>query len=557
MLSTVYIENIAVIEKVNIPFASGFNVLTGETGAGKSIIIDAINMILGQRTSHELIRSGSNSAFVSATFEDINSQTIEVIRSLGFDVEDNSVILQREIYQNGRNVCRVNSRPATVSALREIGATLITINGQHESFELFSADVHLDYIDAMAKNNDLLAEYRSAFNYFKEKRRAFKASQTDDSQRMQQIDILKYQIEELSSADLKAGEQELLIAERDMLQNVEKITSELNKAKVYLNGNVELSGALELLQNTADCVQEASYKLDRISGVANKLMDMYYELEDCNREIENIYDNVEINPQRLEQIEERLDLIYKLSRKYGKDIGDMLQFLDNAQNKLNELENYEINRESLANDYQNAKRNVIRLARLLTQNRKQVALDFAQKVKSELVFLDMPNVEFTVSVTDANATDKGMDKVEFLVSANKGEQPKPISKIASGGELSRIMLAIKNVIADNDTLTTMIFDEVDTGISGSAALKVGLKLKELSSTRQVMCITHQAQIAALANEHFFIQKNVDDNRTFTTVNKLNFEDRKSELARIIGGAEITQTALAHAEELLIQGGVKL
>lgn len=557
MLSTVYIENIAVIEKVNIPFASGFNVLTGETGAGKSIIIDAINMILGQRTSHELIRSGSNSAFVSATFEDINSQTIEVIRSLGFDVEDNSVILQREIYQNGRNVCRVNSRPATVSALREIGATLITINGQHESFELFSADVHLDYIDAMAKNNDLLAEYRSAFNYFKEKRRAFKASQTDDSQRMQQIDILKYQIEELSSADLKAGEQELLIAERDMLQNVEKITSELNKAKVYLNGNGELSGALELLQNTADCVQEASYKLDRISGVANKLMDMYYELEDCNREIENIYDNVEINPQRLEQIEERLDLIYKLSRKYGKDIGDMLQFLDNAQNKLNELENYEINRESLANDYQNAKRNVIRLARLLTQNRKQVALDFAQKVKSELVFLDMPNVEFTVSVTDANATDKGMDKVEFLVSANKGEQPKPISKIASGGELSRIMLAIKNVIADNDTLTTMIFDEVDTGISGSAALKVGLKLKELSSTRQVMCITHQAQIAALANEHFFIQKNVDDNRTFTTVNKLNFEDRKSELARIIGGAEITQTALAHAEELLIQGGVKL
>ena len=557
MLSTVYIENIAVIEKVNIPFASGFNVLTGETGAGKSIIIDAINMILGQRTSHELIRSGSNSAFVSATFEDINSQTIEVIRSLGFDVEDNSVILQREIYQNGRNVCRVNSRPATVSALREIGATLITINGQHESFELFSADVHLDYIDAMAKNNDLLAEYRSAFNYFKEKRRAFKASQTDDSQRMQQIDILKYQIEELSSADLKAGEQELLIAERDMLQNVEKITSELNKAKVYLNGNGELSGALELLQNTADCVQEASYKLDRISGVANKLMDMYYELEDCNREIENIYDNVESNPQRLEQIEERLDLIYKLSRKYGKDIGDMLQFLDNAQNKLNELENYEINRESLANDYQNAKRNVIRLARLLTQNRKQVALDFAQKVKSELVFLDMPNVEFTVSVTDANATDKGMDKVEFLVSANKGEQPKPISKIASGGELSRIMLAIKNVIADNDTLTTMIFDEVDTGISGSAALKVGLKLKELSSTRQVMCITHQAQIAALANEHFFIQKNADDNRTFTTVNKLNFEDRKSELARIIGGAEITQTALAHAEELLIQGGVKL
>ncbi len=557
MLSTVYIENIAVIEKVNIPFASGFNVLTGETGAGKSIIIDAINMILGQRTSHELIRSGSNSAFVSATFEDINSQTIEVIRSLGFDVEDNSVILQREIYQNGRNVCRVNSRPATVSALREIGATLITINGQHESFELFSADVHLDYIDAMAKNNDLLAEYRSAFNYFKEKRRAFKASQTDDSQRMQQIDILKYQIEELSSADLKAGEQELLIAERDVLQNVEKITSELNKAKVYLNGNGELSGALELLQNTADCVQEASYKLDRISGVANKLMDMYYELEDCNREIENIYDNVEINPQRLEQIEERLDLIYKLSRKYGKDIGDMLQFLDNAQNKLNELENYEINRESLANDYQNAKRNVIRLARLLTQNRKQVALDFAQKVKSELVFLDMPNVEFTVSVTDANATDKGMDKVEFLVSANKGEQPKPISKIASGGELSRIMLAIKNVIADNDTLTTMIFDEVDTGISGSAALKVGLKLKELSSTRQVMCITHQAQIAALANEHFFIQKNADDNRTFTTVNKLNFEDRKSELARIIGGAEITQTALAHAEELLIQGGVKL
>lgn len=557
MLSTVYIENIAVIEKVNIPFASGFNVLTGETGAGKSIIIDAINMILGQRTSHELIRSGSNSAFVSATFEDINLQAIEVIRSLGFDVEDNSVILQREIYQNGRNVCRVNSRPATVSALREIGATLITINGQHESFELFSADVHLDYIDAMAKNNDLHAEYRSAFNYFKEKRRAFKASQTDDSQRMQQIDILKYQIEELSSADLKAGEQESLIAERDMLQNVEKITSELNKAKVYLNGNGELSGALELLQNTSDCVQEASYKLDKISGIANKLMDMYYELEDCNREIEDIYDNVESNPQRLEQIEERLDLIYKLSRKYGNDIGEMLQFLDNAQIKLIELENYEINRESLANDYQNAKQNVIRLAKLLTQNRKQVALDFAQKVKSELVFLDMPNVEFTVSVADANATDKGMDKVEFLVSANKGEQPKPISKIASGGELSRIMLAIKNVIADNDTLTTMIFDEVDTGISGSAALKVGLKLKELSSTRQVMCITHQAQIAALANEHFFIQKNADDNRTFTTVNKLNFEDRKSELARIIGGAEITQTALAHAEELLIQGGVKL
>ncbi len=556
MLTCVYIENIAVIERAEISFSGGLNVITGETGAGKSIIIDAINMILGQRTSKDLIRSGSSRAFVSASFENIGAEAAAAAEALGFSLEDGVLILQRELHSSGKNVCRVNSRPATVSALRGIGSKLIAIHGQHESYELLSPDAHMDYLDGFAQNAELLKQYGAAYNALKDARSRLEASQNDDAARIRRIDLLRYQVEELSDAQLTEGEYEELTAERDMLVNSEKITDALMRAKMYISGEGDRAGAAELLENTAACVQEAARSFERLEALCSKLFDMYYELEDCAQSLEDAVQEVESDPERLEQIEERLDLIYRLSRKYGPTVSDMLKFLDKARAELSEIEHYDENREMLTSEYNNAKSRTDYLAQRLSEQRHKTARQFEKQVKAELAFLDMPNVEFTVSITQTALGPKGRDKVEFLISANCGEQPGPVSKIASGGELSRIMLAVKNVLSESETLTAMIFDEVDAGISGSAALKVGLKLKELSASRQVMCITHQAQIAALADAHFFIEKKVKDGRTFTNARRLDFEQRKHELARIIGGREITATALAHAQELLLQNGFR-
>lgn len=550
MLTNLYIENIAVIEKSNIDFSNGLNVLTGETGAGKSIVIDAISAVLGHRTSKEIIRTGAEKAFVSATFEDLNCETVSKLNDLGYEIEDNILIISREISISGKNNCRINQRPATVSTLKEIGLNLINIHGQHESYQLFSPETHMEYIDASGDYLDLIVEYYNSYKELKDTEKQLNNLNVDENLRLQEIDLLSYQVNEIENAELEIGEEEELSAERTILQNSEKLTESLTEALMYAEGDQNSDGALSSLDNLCTAISNSSNLNPNLSDLSEKLMDLYYNFQDCVSEIHDNLDNVDSDTYRLNDIEERLDLIHKLKRKYGSDIEEILNFLEASKNRLKELSDLDINKENLEKQYNSLLSKTMKLAKNLTDERKKSAELFVNKVQEELVFLNMPNVRFTVSHEIQQLSKNGQDKIELLVSANLGEEPKPVAKIASGGELSRIMLAIKNVMAENDIVDTLIFDEVDAGISGSAAQKVGLKLKQVSNTRQVLCVTHQAQIAALANEHLLIKKETKDNKTYTNITPLDFDGRKYELARIIDGVDITDTALAHAEQLL-------
>ena len=550
MLTNLYIENIAVIEKSNINFSGGLNVLTGETGAGKSIVIDAISAILGHRTSKEIIRTGAEKAYVSATFDNLNTETISKLADLGYDLEDDTLIISREISLNGKNNCRINSRPATVSTLKEIGLNLINIHGQHESYQLFSPETHIDYIDASGNYENLINEYYCSYKELKTIEKQLNSLNVDENKRLQEIDLLSYQVNEIENADLQIGEEEELNNERFVLQNSEKLTEMLTEAKIYADGDGNVTGALETLDNICTAISNGAGYNPNLSSLSEKLMDIYYNLQDCVSEINDNLENIDSDTYRLNDIEERLDLIHKLKRKYGSDIEEVLNYLQESKTRLEELIELDINKENLEKQYNVALSSTMNLAKKLTEIRLNTANSFVSKVQEQLVFLNMPNVRFTVSHEIQQLAKNGQDKLELLVSANLGEEPKPVAKIASGGELSRIMLAIKTVMAENDIIDTLIFDEVDAGISGSAAQKVGLKLKEVSQTRQVLCVTHQAQIAALANEHLLIKKETKDNKTYTNITTLDFEGRKRELARIIDGVDITDTALAHAEQLL-------
>ena len=550
MLTNLYIENIAVIEKSNINFSGGLNVLTGETGAGKSIVIDAISAILGHRTSKEIIRTGAEKAYVSATFDNLNTETISKLADLGYEIEDDTLIISREISLNGKNNCRINSRPATVSTLKEIGLNLINIHGQHESYQLFSPETHIDYIDASGNYENLINEYYCSYKELKTIEKQLNSLNVDENKRLQEIDLLSYQVNEIENADLQIGEEEELNNERFVLQNSEKLTEMLTEAKIYADGDVNVTGALETLDNICTAISNGAGYNPNLSSLSEKLMDIYYNLQDCVSEINDNLENIDSDTYRLNDIEERLDLIHKLKRKYGSDIEEVLNYLQESKTRLEELTELDINKENLEKQYNVALSSTMNLAKKLTEIRINTANSFVSKVQEQLVFLNMPNVRFTVSHEIQQLAKNGQDKLELLVSANLGEEPKPVAKIASGGELSRIMLAIKTVMAENDIIDTLIFDEVDAGISGSAAQKVGLKLKEVSQTRQVLCVTHQAQIAALANEHLLIKKETKDNKTYTNITTLDFEGRKRELARIIDGVDITDTALAHAEQLL-------
>ena len=550
MLTNLYIENIAVIEKSNINFSGGLNVLTGETGAGKSIVIDAISAILGHRTSKEIIRTGAEKAYVSATFDNLNTETISKLADLGYEIEDDTLIISREISLNGKNNCRINSRPATVSTLKEIGLNLINIHGQHESYQLFSPETHIDYIDASGNYENLINEYYCLYKELKTIEKQLNSLNVDENKRLQEIDLLSYQVNEIENADLQIGEEEELNNERFVLQNSEKLTEMLTEAKIYADGDGNVTGALETLDNICTAISNGAGYNPNLSSLSEKLMDIYYNLQDCVSEINDNLENIDSDTYRLNDIEERLDLIHKLKRKYGSDIEEVLNYLQESKTRLEELTELDINKENLEKQYNVALSSTMNLAKKLTEIRLNTANTFVSKVQEQLVFLNMPNVRFTVSHEIQQLAKNGQDKLELLVSANLGEEPKPVAKIASGGELSRIMLAIKTVMAENDIIDTLIFDEVDAGISGSAAQKVGLKLKEVSQTRQVLCVTHQAQIAALANEHLLIKKETKDNKTYTNITTLDFEGRKRELARIIDGVDITDTALAHAEQLL-------
>ncbi len=553
MLSNLYIENIAVIEKTSIDFKKGLNVMTGETGAGKSIVIDSINAVLGNRTSKELIRTGASSAFVSAEFTDLSEKALAVIDEAGFELEDGELLIQREISTTGKNKCRINGRPATVSTLKEIGVQLINIHGQHESYELMSPELHISYIDKLAGLENEIEDYQEVYKKYKKLSAELKKATVDESERERKIDLLKYQIDELEDADLRDGEYEELNEQKSVLQNSEKILEAIMSSRALMNGDDESSGVLENLQEINSQLSDISEYMSEVEPINSRIESAIYELEDCLSELTGLTDLVDTDGGSLDNIEERLDLIYTLGKKYGSTIKEMLDFLDKAKKELNALIMYDENRENLIKECDEAYKEAEKLAKALSEKRKATSAEFANKVCEEMAFLDMPNVKLVVVQEKCELNSVGCDNIEFLISTNPGEPPKPISKIASGGELSRMMLAVKNVLSDKDDIDTLIFDEVDTGISGSAAQKVGLKLREVSKSRQVLCVTHLAQIAAMGNSHFKISKSVRDEKTFTKVEELDHEGRKQELARIIGGTEMTKASLDYAEEMLIAG----
>lgn len=550
MLTNLYIENIAVIEKSNIDFTAGLNVLTGETGAGKSIVIDSINAVLGKRSSRGIIRSGAEAAFVSATFEDVSDLVQKKLGTMGFSAEDGTLILSRELSASGKNTCRINSRPATVAALKELGEYLINIHGQNDNLELMNPALHIVYIDALADIGDKLAAYRKLYRELKAVDEELSSADTDEADRLHRIDLLTFQITELEDAAITVGEYDALSAERDALQNREKIAKELMRARIALDGDDDVDGVLRMTDDASTSVMTASRWMNSLEAVADRLSSALYELQEISRELENAMDDIDADPSRLEEIEERLDVLYRLRHKYGDSEEEMLAYLDNAKKELKSLTDYAFNREQLEKRREQLYHEAYISAKEISDIRIKVSEDFRTAVEREMAFLLMPNVRLQIAREEIEMNSRGIDKLEFLISTNPGEDPKPVSKIASGGELSRMMLAIKTVLSRADFVETLIFDEIDTGISGSAADRVGRKLSQLSKDAQILCVTHQAQIAAFADNHLFISKSVHDDRTFTHVASLDEDGRVRELARIVGGEAITDSALNHAKQLL-------
>lgn len=551
MLSQLYIENIAVIEKASIDFQKGFNILTGETGAGKSIIIDSINAVLGGRVSREIVRNGAKMARVSALFTSIGTETLQKLEELGLSPEEEeNLLLQREIRSEGKTVCRINGRPATVSMLREVGLTLLSILGQHESYELLSPEQHVEYIDSFGGLNELKSQYSSAYHKLRSVKKEWDSLLMDEDQKARRMDLLRYQIEELEAGEIRLGEQEELAQQRTMFRNSEKIAESIAIAKNALDGDDESAGAVSSVGTAADSLEDAAQFLPSLTSTAQKLRDLEYNLQDCLAEVREAGESLEYDPARLEQVEERLDQLYRLSLKYGSTEEEMLEFLERSRKELRTIELSDERAQELSEEYERCKAEAIRLAKELSSKRRKAASELVSQVREELTFLNMPGVEFQVEQLRCPLNQWGCDKIQFLLSTNPGEPPRPMAKIASGGELSRIMLAIKTVLSGTDRIPTLIFDEIDTGISGSAARKVGLKLQQVSQNRQVLCVTHLAQIAALADAHFLISKQIRDQKTFTQVLPLDFEGRKREIARIMGGTEITPLLLQNAEEML-------
>ena len=551
MLSQLYIENVAVIEKATIEFHKGFNILTGETGAGKSIIIDSMHGILGERTSKDMVRSGAESAFVSGLFTDLTEQAINKLQELGFEPEeDGSVLIHRTIQAEGKSTCRINGRPATVSALKELGKTLMNIHGQHESYHLLSPELHIHYIDESGDLNTLVKEYRSVYQELKQIQSEIGAHATDETEKLRRIDLLTYQIAELEQANLRENEKEELMERKTTMMHAEKIASAITAAKAALDGDESFDGVLSTLTAITASLQDSEQYLPALNPIIQKLHELSYGLEDVSDALREQESQMEFDASELLEIETRLDLLYRLSIKYGQTTEEMLAFLEKCRQELNQINHSEETLIQLNETYEILKEKAIQLAKTLSDKRKKTAEQFTKKVKHELQFLNMPGIEFQVEQERVPLNSNGCDKIQFLISVNPGEPAKPIAKIASGGELSRIMLAIQTVLSAHDDLDTMIFDEVDTGISGSAAQKVGLKLHEVSRYAQVICITHLAQIACLADYHLLIQKQVTENKTYTQVIPLSKEAQIKEIARMIGGQAITPLLLQNAQEMI-------
>ena len=547
MLSLLHIENIAVIEHSDISFDRGFNILTGETGAGKSIVIDAISAILGERAYRDMIRTGANKAQVRAVFTDVPQLSWFEENDVEYDPE---TIIQREIYLDGKNVCRVNGTLVTVSILRKLGIQLINIHGQHDSASLFDENNHLQFLDSFANNEALRNDYANKYEAVAKLRREIDRMTMDEGEKLRRMEMLKHQIQEISKANLEVGEDEILEERRKLLQNAEKISDGIETAVECLYGGSESDGAASLLAQAERELARIARFTDSFAVMHERVTDLMYQVQDIAEEVRSARDDLSYSAEELDQIEERLDIIHKLRRKYGVTCADILEYLENAKKELDEIEFADDHLERLKKKLKDAEKTAWDAALTLRKNRQLTAKELSKRILTELAQLDMPRVQFECSFTELELTANGADAVAFYMSANAGEALKPMSKVASGGELARIMLAMKNVLAEQDQVATLIFDEVDTGVSGRAAQKVAEKLRSVAKTKQVLCVTHLPQLAALANTHLLIAKSERDGRTYTSVTPLDMEGRKRELARIIGGANITETTLKSAEEML-------
>ena len=554
MLSTLYIENLAIIEKAELAFDAGFNVLTGETGAGKSIIIDALGAVLGERTSRDLVRTGSAEALVSATFTELSESVTEELREQGFEPdEDGSLLITRRIAADGKTACRIGGRPATVAVLREIGRRLVNIHGQHENQTLLSVDRHRGYLDALGQLQPVWEAYAETYHRYCAIRRELKKLDMDEDAKERRMELLRFQINELEAADIKVGEEEALKKRRDIFRSSEKITAALRRAESAYNGDDDRDGVSVLLSAVTESLQTAAGLLEDLQPLAERVQTLTYELDACGDELRDAAENLTFDEAERDAVEERLAYLRRILTKYGGTEEAALDMLAACREELDGIVTSDARIIELNAELAKAQDVMVAAANRLTEARRTAADRFAARVQEELTFLDMPRVTLAVSIEPTALTVNGADKVEFLISSNPGEPPRSIAKIASGGELSRIMLAIKSVMADVDDIDTLIFDEIDTGISGHAAQRVGLKLRATATSgvrsRQILCVTHLAQIASQGHHHLLISKEVVNERTFTRVSGLDEVGRERELARIVSGS-VTDASLNAAREML-------
>lgn len=550
MLELLHIENIAIIEAADIEFAPGFNALTGETGAGKSIVIDSLSAVLGQRTSRELIRTGAEKAFVSAAF---SGMAPELTEELGIQPEaDGTLLLQREIQTDGKNVCRVNGRPVTVGQLRALGARLLNIHGQHDGQQLLDEEQHIVYLDSFGMVESLAITYAEKYKNFTDIRRQIGALQMDEAEKARRVDTLQYQIEELRRAKLTPGEEEELTARRGMLRNAEKFLDAVAGADYALNGDDSGGGALSALRQAQDALSGVRHLDDAFGQLYERLGEAYSEVYDIAATVEDKRGELDVSPGELDRVESRMDLLYRLKKKYGATVEDMLDYQARCEAELAQIEDAGDTLVRLEQALSKAEKEARQAAQALSDARKAAADRLTSQILAELQQLDMGKIRFAVDFAEKPLDSDGMDTVRFLMSANVGEELRPIHKIASGGELARIMLAMKSVLSEQDHVGTMVFDEVDTGVSGRAAQKVAEKMARISRRKQVLCVTHLPQLAAMADTHFSVEKGERGGRTYTEVRRLDREQRRRELARLTGGSHVSQTMLDGAEELLAQ-----
>ena len=549
MLSSLQIENVAVIQKAEVHFQPGLNVLTGETGAGKSILIDSINAILGNRTSKDLVRTGAAKAVIRAAFEQVPDAVLDSLEKAGYERSD-ALMLSREITAEGKSSCRINGMPATAAVLRELCGGLININGQHDSVGLLNPARHLGILDDYAQNGVQFQEYYALYRELVRIKRELDAMITDEAEKQRRIDLLSYQVQEIENAALTAGEEQTLESRRRVLANASTIRDRIAQCYALLSGGDEAAGAVDLLGEASNAASDAAQLDEALSGAASQLTDLYYTAKDVAADLVGRLDAYETNDAELDEIEQRLDLLYKLKRKYGDTVEDVIAFGQKAREELQNIQTSQERYDHLQAEKRRLYAQAREKAEVLTQTRLRAFEELNKRISGTLDFLNMPGVRMTLRHTRGPLASHGQDGIEFYISTNPGEAPKPLAKIASGGELSRITLAIKNAMADKDAVPTVIYDEIDSGVSGKAASRIGEVLRQSAQGHQILCITHTAQIAALADCHLLIQKNVENDRTYTEIHPLDTEGRVEALARLISGDHVTELSRANAREML-------